>query len=125
MRVSRIQLEDLLKENVCEIRFVRRHPPRDGRPMTRRMICTKSYSLLNSVDGRVKLNYRPPRHQSTANPVVQNLVIVWDILMQDYRNVPMEQCEVLEQIPVNKFWKYFNDKLYPMSPGDKVNLMNT
>lgn len=124
-KVTRTQLEGILKQNVCDIRFARRRPTRDGRPPTRRMICTKSYDLLNSIDGRVKLNYRPPRYASTANPALHNLVIVWDIIMQDYRNVSMDECWVLQEIPTDKFWEYFNQTLYPMSPGDKIDFMNS
>lgn len=125
MKVSRTQLEDKLKQTVCDIRFTRRRPTRDGRPITRRMICTKSYKLLNSVNGRVKLNYRPPRYNPTVNPVLHNLVIVWDIIMQDYRNVSMENCYVLEEIAVADFWDYFNKTLYPMTAANKIDFMNS
>lgn len=124
MKISRGELEAKLQHNVCDIRFLRRHPDKT-RPPTRRMICTKSFELLQSVDGRVKLNYRPPIHFTTANPVAQNLVIVWDILMQDYRNVSMENCTIVQELPIDKFWKYYNEVLYPMSPEDKINLMNS
>jgi hypothetical protein len=89
------------------------------------MIATKCYEILNSIDGRTKLNFRPARVQSTANPVLHNLVITWDIIMQDYRNVSMEECIVIQQIPVTDFWKYYNDTLYPMAPADKISLMNS
>ena len=123
MKVHQLQLESILRNHVCDIRFVRRRPERD-RPPTRRMICTKSYNLLNSVDGRTKLNYRPATHPIQVSPM-QNLVVVWDILMQDYRNVSMEHCEIIQQIPEEEFWKYYNEVLYPMSPNDKINLMNS
>jgi len=125
MKVNRNQLEDKLKKSVCDIRFIRRRPTRDGRPITRRMICTKNYELLNSINGRVKLNYRPPRYNSTAIPTVHNLVIVWDILMQNYRNVSMEDCNIIEEIPINKFWEYFNKTLYPMTASTKIDFMNS
>lgn len=125
MKVTRNQLEDKLKRSVCDIRFTRRRPTRDGRPITRRMICTKNYDVLNSPNGRIKLNYRPPIYNSTANPLIHNLVIVWDILMQDYRNVSLEECHVLEEIPADKFWDYFNKTLYPMTAATKIDFMNS
>lgn len=124
MRISRLDLEGKLQQNVCDIRFVRRRPD-NTRPPIRRMICTKSHELLNSVDGRVKLNYRPPVHFTTADPINQNLVIVWDILLQDYRNVSMDNCTLIQTIPVKDFWKYYNDVLYPMGPQEKINFMNS
>lgn len=124
MKVNRAELESKLLHTVCDIRFVRRHPD-SQRPPTRRMICTKSYELLQSVDGRVKLNYRPPIHFTTADPIRQNLVVVWDILMQDYRNVSMDGCTLLQEIPIADFWKYYNEVLYPMQPEDKIALMNS
>lgn len=124
MKLLRSQLEALLRNNVCEIRFVRRHQV-PTRPPTRRMICTKSSNILNSVDGRTKLNYRLPIHPMQVDPIRDNLVVVWDILMQDYRNVSMEECVMIRQIPESEFWEYYNNELYPMSAQDKINLMNS
>ena len=125
MRVQRSTLDSILLGNVCEVRFVRR-TPKPGAPPTRRMLCTKSHNLLTSTNGRISLNYNSPTHPPVINEAAENVVTVWDILMQDYRNVSMDQCELIQQIPANEeFWAYFNESIYPMSSEQKLNFMNT
>lgn len=125
MVVQRSTLDSILLANVCDVRFVRRIPIA-GRSPTRRMLCTKSYSLLNSTNGRVTLNYRPPTNPPQVNEAKDNIITVWDILIQDYRNISMNQCDLIEQIPATEeFWKYFNDNIYPMSSDQKINFINT
>jgi hypothetical protein len=124
MIIQRVALDSLLLKNVCEIRFVRRRP-RAGDGPTRRMLCTKSYELLNSVNGRTTLNYAPPRGPKKINEAAENVLVVWDILMQDYRTINMNSCDLIQQIPDNEFWEYFNENIYPMSPEQKFNFMNS
>ena len=125
MIVQRATLDSILKNNVCEVRFVRRRP-KPGSSPTRRILCTKSYSLLTSTNGRVTLNYRPPTNPPQINEAAENLITVWDIIMQDYRNINMDQCDLIQQIPANEeFWTYFNDSVYPMSGEQKLNFLNT
>jgi len=125
MIVQRTTLDSILLSNVCDIRFVRRLP-KPGYPPTRRMLCTKSYSLLNSTNGRITLNYRPPAGPPRINEAADNIINAWDIIMQDYRCINMAQCDLIEEIPAtDDFWTYFNDNIYPMSAEQKVNFMNT
>jgi hypothetical protein len=124
MIIQRSALDSILLKNVCEIRFVRRRP-RAGDGPTRRMLCTKSYELLNSVNGRTTLNYAPPRGPKKINEAVENVLVVWDILMQGYRTINMNSCDLIQQIPEEEFWEYFNENIYPMSPEQKLNFMNS
>lgn len=118
-------LDSLLLSNVVDLRFVRRHPG-GGRPSTRRMLCTKSAPLLNSTNGRVVLNYRPPSHPKQLNEAKNNALVVWDIIMQDYRVVPVESVQIINQIPANdQFWEYFNEVLLPMSGTQKLQFINS
>ena len=124
MIIQRESLNSILLSHVCEVRFTRRCPVR-GKPPTRRMWCTKSYDLLNSINGRVGLNYRPPTHPNQINEAQNNVLVVWDILMQDYRIISFEQCNLIQQIPADdNFWKYFNENIYPMTTEQKINFMN-
>jgi len=125
MIIQRPALDSILLNNVCEVRFVRRNPKAGSSP-TRRMFCTKSYGLLQSTNGRVTLNYRPPTNPPQINEAAENLITVWDIIMQDYRNINMSQCDLIQQIPANEeFWSYFNENIYPMSAEQKLNFINT
>ena len=124
MIVQRVTLDSLLLSKVCEIRFVRRRP-RAGDGPTRRMLCTKSYEILNSVNGRTTLNYRPPSGPVQVNEARDNLIVVWDILMQDYRVISMASCDLIQDISAGEFWEYFNENIYPMSPEQKFSFMNS
>ena len=88
MRIQKAALDSLLLDNVCEIRFPRRIV-KPGQSSTRRMLCTKSLSLLDSVNGRVSLNYFPPEGPPKPYLGPDHLAVAWDILMQNYRNINM------------------------------------
>jgi hypothetical protein len=124
MLIQRAALDSILINNVCDVRFVRRHP-RAGDGPTRRMLCTKSYKLLNSLNGRLTLNYVPPKSPKKINEAAENVLVVWDILMQQYRTISMNSCDLIQQIPNAEFWEYFNENIYPMSPEQKINFMNS
>jgi hypothetical protein len=90
------------------------------------MICTNSLSLLNSTEGRLALNYRRAINIPKFNPDTKDLIITWDIFMQDYRCVNMAACDLIQVIPANKsFWKFFNEKLAGLTVVQKINFMNS
>ncbi len=125
--VSRQEMKNLALNNVCEIVFLRRRPERaPNRPEFRRMLCSLNDSLLNSVDGRLSLNFHYPKTTRRIDEVKHNIVVVWDIFMQEYRNVSMDQCFLIQTIPAdNRFWKYYKEVLYPMSAEQKMTFMDT
>lgn len=125
MIVTQQTLETLLLNNVLDLRFTRKIPVA-GKPATRRMICTKSFELLNSTNGKIVLNYVPPKHGKQLDEAITNTCVVWDILMQNYRVVSADQVDVLREMPANdEFWKTFNNEIYPMSTEQKINFMNS
>jgi len=125
MKVSLPTLKSVLLSSVGEIKFVRRRPKLGASP-TRRMLCTNALRLLNSMEGRLALNYRPAINIPHFNPSQRNLLITWDIFMQDYRCINMAACELITFIPAGKeFWKYFNEVLAGMSQKQKIEFMNT
>jgi hypothetical protein len=89
------------------------------------MLCTLDENLLNSVNGRLSLNFRPSTAIMPYNAEAKNLLPVWDIFMQDWRMVNMDECDLVETIKREDFWKYFNEKLIPMSPQQKIQYMDT
>lgn len=125
MKTSQATLKNLLLNNVAEIKFLRRRA-KPGSALTRRMLCTNSLSLLNSTEGRLALNYKRAVNMPKFNPNTKNLVITWDIFMQDYRCINMAACDLLQVIPANKeFWMFFNQKLAGMNAVQKINFMNS
>lgn len=126
-KIGRSRLDAKLLHNACEIIFMRRRPERaPGRPLFRRMLCSKSMELLNSENGIRSLNFRLPQGPKQINESKHNIIVVWDIFMQDYRNVSMDVCFLVQEIPDDDtFWKYYNEVLYPMTGDQKQQYMDT
>lgn len=90
------------------------------------MLCTNALQLLNSVEGRVTLNYKSPVKGLRYNPDQKNIVIVWDLFMQDYRCVSTDSCDLITSIPANEtFWKYFRNNLAKLTTAQKVSYMDS
>lgn len=127
--ISRIELQNLLRNNVCEVVFVRRRPERaPDRPSIRRMLCTNSLNLLTSYNGKIafRFNFTLPKSGRRIDEAKHNIVLAWDILMQDYRNISMDQCYIRQQIPDDDtFWKYYNKVLLQMTPQQKMQFMDS
>lgn len=125
MLVSLTSLRPILQNAACEIKFARRRP-KPGKPPFRRMLCTNANNILNSIDGRITLNYKPATRAPKYDPVQKNLIITWDIFMQDYRCISMESCDLITTIPAGEaFWKYFKENLMRMSTSQKVMYMDS
>ena len=125
MIVGLSNLKSMLLAKVCEVKFARRNP-KPGRPASRRMLCTNNVQLLNSVEGRTVLNYRPPRQAPEYNPNQENLIITWDILMQDFRTINCDTVDLISTLEADEtFWLYIHEKIAPMSAGEKMAFMNT
>jgi len=127
MRLTASGLMALLHSNVVELKF-RRRIPKAGFNAYRRMLCTTDHILLNSAGGKTILNYKPPigRHLKFS-PYAKNLVVVYDLFMQDFRMVNCDDCDVVSVIqstPNGKFWEYFNDRLRKMTASEKLIFQN-
>jgi hypothetical protein len=125
MIVGLSNLKGILLDKVCEVKFARRNP-KPGRPASRRMLCTNNVQLLNSVEGRTVLNYKPPRQSPAYNPNQENLIITWDILMQGFRTINCDTVDLISTLEADDtFWVYLNEHIAPMSSGEKMAFMNT
>jgi hypothetical protein len=123
--IGRNELMSVLLNNVVEIVFLRRIPIAN-RSSYRRMWCTNSSSLLNSFNGRTVLNYKIPTHVPKFNPATENIIITWDLLMQDFRCINMDSCDLVQSVPANQdFWKFFNENIYVMSTQQKMQFMDS
>lgn len=124
-KLLRTELQGLLKNNICDIFFLRRRPERaPGRPEFRQMLCTNSAEILKSYNGETVLNFRQCGPKQ-INEAVHNVVVTWDIMMQDYRNVSMEYCYLIKTFPADEsFWPFFNEHIFPMSPNEKLRYMD-
>ena len=127
MALSVRGLAQVCENNVIELKFVRRNKLRI--PPTRRMLCTLDYTILNSALGKKILNFKPPRFSPKYNAASKGLLVVWDIIMQDWRAVPANSCEIVARIETSpnkqtNFWEYYNEVLQKMTPFQKKNFMD-
>jgi len=120
-QIQRVELKNLLKENVCEIVFVRRRPERaPGRPEVRRMLCTICDRIQKSHRGTHSIGYHDPKTSRRLDEAKHNIVVVWDVIQQAYRNVSMDTCYLRQTIPGDEtFWKYYDKVFAPMSFGQR------
>lgn len=140
MAVSRDALRRLALTNVVEIVFTRRDKYR--RPQVRRMLLTLDPLLLNSVLGKKILGFRKPKTSPAYNAASKNLLIVWDLIMRDWRSIPLETTRIIESsvIPTrsqkninndlaNKkaqqaFWEYYNQTILKWTDGQRQSFMD-
>ena len=122
--VGRAALVGLLTGNVIEVHFTRRNKV-IGRPDTRRMLCTNDSTILESTPGLLSLNYRRPQGHLAYDPASKDLVVVWDIFMQDFRMINARAANVAAVIPRKEWWDYYNKVLFSMDAADKQAFMDS
>jgi hypothetical protein len=90
-------LEQFLDKFVAEVVFVRRRKPKDPSvsSKTRRMICTRNQVLLKSPFGKRNLRYKPATQSPPYNARAKGLITVWDLIMQDWRNINVKTAVVI------------------------------
>jgi hypothetical protein len=117
-------LKILCQTNIVELKFVRRTKVL---PQTRRMLATLDRKILDSELGRQILKFKPPIKFPSYNAEAKGLLTVWDLFFQDWRNIPVDACEVVSTVPsqpVEKFWEYFDKVLSKMSAQQKAIFMS-
>jgi len=114
--------------NAVELRF-RRRIKKTGFKDYRRMLCTNDKTLLLSTPGKRVLHFMPTHSHLNYDPGSKNLVVSWDIFLQNWRMINCDDVEVIAVINTSpdpsKFWKYFNEQLVNMSARHKATFMNT
>ena len=118
----------LLQSSVAELRFLRRIE-KPGFGDYRRMLCTNDQRLLKSEPGKKVLNFVPTTGRLKYDPASKNLVVAWDIFMQNYRMINCNDVEVIAVIKSSPdstdFWKYFYSNMANMAAQHKASFMNT
>ena len=115
------ELEGLLAVNILDIQFNRRHP-KQGYSNVRRMLCTNNQKALNSLIGKITLKYHPPKGVGLPYDASRyGLVVCWDIMWQDWRQIPIESAVVVSNFPVDKFWdqRLWEMRFLTMTPSQK------
>jgi len=126
VKLSLDGLRQLCSSNLVELKFNRRLKI-VGLPPTRRMLATLDAQLLNSTLGKEVLNFKPPVRNAAYNAASKGLLTVWDLLYQDWRNIPIENAFVVSTVPTKPektFWEYFDKVLGKMTASQKAAFMS-
>jgi len=90
------------------------------------MLCTNANNILNTIDGRITLNYRLTSGGLKFDPNQKKLIITWDFFMEDYRCINCDSCDLITTIPAgDAFWKYFKENIMKLSTSQKVMCMES
>ena len=93
------QLKAITDENVVILQFIKKTDNK-----LRIMTCTTCLPLLESQEGILSLHFRKTNNSPPYNPLPDNL-IVWDIIKEDYRQIPANRVHILQKIPVIDYLK--------------------
>ena len=126
MALSPAALHQVLESGVVEIKFVRRNP-KPGGVTTRRMLASLSIPILDSEAGRTVFRFTPPSGPSAYNATEKNLVMGFDIFIQNWRAIPADSTEIVRILPTEpeEFWAYFYENLAKMTADQKAAFMNS
>lgn len=122
-------LKILFATHVVEV-VARRRRPVPNMSIMRGFLCTNSRPLLNSIPGKSALHFKAPKGRPAYNARSKNLITVWDLFRQDWRNINLDAYKVFPVMSVrNKeeieyFWAYFAAVLAKLSSRDKIDFMN-
>ena len=131
--MSYLDIQRFFATHVVELAAVRRGEPKKGE--IRAFLCTNNFGLLNGIAGKTALRFRAPTKRNVlyANgrtPESHQLITVWDIFMQDWRNINLRQYQVMDAMPLKTredivdFWAYFTYVLKPMTSNEKTAFMD-
>lgn len=126
MILSSTGLRQLLENNVVELKFTRKRI-QPGRPITRRMLASLNSTILDSDLGRQIFNFKSPSQAPAYNVSTYNLITVFDLFMQDWRNIPSTNVEVIRVLkcnPPEEFWLYFKEVISKLSAAQKAAFMD-
>jgi hypothetical protein len=131
-------VKTFLQKWVAEIVFVRRRRAKDATVTvkTRRMICTLNFPLL--IANSKIFRFKTPTQSAPYNAESKGLVTVWDIIMQDWRNIDIKTAKVIQKsdvaglpmyvnskVDMVKFMNFYDKKIARMTVGDKRKFMDT
>lgn len=104
--MNHTELDNILRDKVAEVVFIKKT---NGR--IRRMLCTKSFDLLNSPFGRAHLGYYVPQTEPKYDTEGHNNLIVWDIERRDFRTVSCDTAKITNVLSIEAFKESILERL--------------
>lgn len=130
MAIAKTLFDNILQNNVCEFKWVRRNP-KTGANFTRRALGTANMDVLNSEIGRGVFGFQVPRFQHPYSRSQYNLCGYYDIFRLDWRNAACESVVMVKVFPatnptaINEWWKTFKDDVLPLNAQQKIQFMDS
>lgn len=116
--------------HVVELRFVRRTPVYNG--TSRRMLCTANWKFLSSVATRKVFGWSNPKsRRGTSWYKVRKLIIVWDLLINNFRIISLDDWNILGVLPLKdlneqaKFLVFYNEYISRLGGNQIENYHNS
>ena len=119
---------DLFRNNVVELKFLRRLPIPPDKPVghakkTRRMLATNNWNFIKAPIVRNMLEWKPPKRPPRGSQWYKqrNLVIVWDMLLKDWRMINLKDWKIIATTPIDslldkgRFIWFYKNKIDKMS----------
>jgi hypothetical protein len=91
------------------------------------MVASLCTPILDSDLGRSILNFKAPTNSPSYSASNYNLLVVFDLFMQDWRAIPADKTEVIRVLPSSppsEFWEYFSVSLAKMTAAQKAAFMD-
>lgn len=124
--LTRLTLMQFFSGNIVELKFTRRIKPNPEKKKlktghmkdTRRMLCTSNWRFIASPMTRNLFKWKKPKsRRGKAWYEQRKLLIVWDLLMNNFRMVSLDDYQIIGYTPVNtlltqaKFIAFYRQRL--------------
>ena len=122
-------LQGLFASHIVELVAVRRHY-KPGKGQIRAFFATNSRVLLNGIAGKTAFGFQQPTNPPPYNAKAHNLFITYDLFMQNWRSINLNNYAIREVLPlktkedIQNFWGYFAYILKPMTAQEKTTFMD-
>lgn len=112
-----------LENNIVELRFLRKQISQTGYLNKRRMLCTKNFYFAERFARFFSNPDKNPKQPKSSRPLSfykkHNILLIWDLIENDYRMVSLKDWIILDFIPlsednisiINDFAKKINPRL--------------
>lgn len=138
--LSRADLEALFATHMVELSFRRRIKPptriKDRKvghmKMTRRMLCTARWDIISNPKFRNIFKWKKPKsHRGKQWYSSRKLVIVWDLMKNNWRMISTDKYAILGLFPImgdeeaTKFLQFYRKNIFRRSEGYKLKFSDT
>jgi hypothetical protein len=112
--------KQFLEHNIVEVKFDRKLAPKPDEKHTRRMLCTRNFRFAKKFAeffGNRVTPYQPKNKRPISWYTSRNIILVFDLLENNYRMIHLKKWKVLDFITIHannvKIINDFSKKINP------------